>query len=108
MRTRDGVRHIRGIRISDALVIHGGQFDAAIKYPKWFNRVRRKLSFTYWPLSAYLKHRVRNAVEMEGVLYCNDGDWVESCTALVELANGELPIAASAASRRSMPAKAAA
>jgi UDP-2,3-diacylglucosamine pyrophosphatase LpxH len=27
---------------------------------------------------------------MEGVLYCNDGDWVEHCTALVEDRNGEL------------------
>jgi hypothetical protein len=26
------------------------------------------------------------------VLYCNDGDWVESCTALVENANGALEI----------------
>ncbi|HYG87372.1 MAG TPA: UDP-2,3-diacylglucosamine diphosphatase [Azospirillum sp.] len=30
--------------------------------------------------------------DMEGVLYCNDGDWVESCTALVEHANGALEI----------------
>jgi UDP-2,3-diacylglucosamine pyrophosphatase LpxH len=29
---------------------------------------------------------------IDGVLYCNDGDWVESCTALVELPNGELSI----------------
>jgi UDP-2,3-diacylglucosamine pyrophosphatase LpxH len=27
-----------------------------------------------------------------GVLYCNDGDWVESLTALVESADGELSI----------------
>ena len=26
------------------------------------------------------------------ILYCNDGDWVESCTALVEHINGELEI----------------
>lgn len=26
----------------------------------------------------------------DGLLYCNDGDWVESCTALVEDARGEL------------------
>jgi hypothetical protein len=26
------------------------------------------------------------------VLYCNDGDWVESCTALVEDRNGRLAI----------------
>jgi UDP-2,3-diacylglucosamine pyrophosphatase LpxH len=31
-------------------------------------------------------------VETDGVLYCNDGDWVESCTALVEHANGKLEL----------------
>ena len=30
--------------------------------------------------------------EIDGVLYCNDGDWVESLTALVETADGELRI----------------
>lgn len=30
--------------------------------------------------------------DMKGVLYCNDGDWVESCTALVEHETGELEI----------------
>lgn len=30
--------------------------------------------------------------DVGGVLYCNDGDWVESLTALVELENGELQI----------------
>jgi UDP-2,3-diacylglucosamine pyrophosphatase LpxH len=29
---------------------------------------------------------------INGVLYCNDGDWVESCTALVESANGQLEL----------------
>jgi len=29
---------------------------------------------------------------IEGILYCNDGDWVESCTALVEHASGALEI----------------
>ena len=28
--------------------------------------------------------------EIDGVLYCNDGDWVESCTSLVEDMNGQL------------------
>jgi UDP-2,3-diacylglucosamine pyrophosphatase LpxH len=28
--------------------------------------------------------------EIEGVLYCNDGDWVESCSSLVEDMNGHL------------------
>ena len=30
--------------------------------------------------------------EREGLLYCNDGDWVESCTALVENRAGELSL----------------
>ncbi|WP_373974982.1 UDP-2,3-diacylglucosamine diphosphatase [Chitinibacter sp. SCUT-21] len=30
--------------------------------------------------------------EINGVMYCNDGDWVESLSALVELPNGELKI----------------
>ncbi len=125
------------------LVIHGDHFDGVVKYAKWlaylgdtayvwllnantgFNWVRRKLGFSYWSLSAYLKHRVKNAVEfvssykkavvsearrrgvdgvicghihtaeireIDGILYCNDGDWVESCTALVEHADGRLEI----------------
>jgi UDP-2,3-diacylglucosamine pyrophosphatase LpxH len=30
--------------------------------------------------------------DIDGVLYCNDGDWVESCTALVEHWDGRLEI----------------
>ena len=30
--------------------------------------------------------------EIAGVIYCNDGDWVESCSALVEHGNGRLEI----------------
>jgi UDP-2,3-diacylglucosamine pyrophosphatase LpxH len=33
-----------------------------------------------------------NVERIEGVLYCNDGDWVEHCTALVEDRNGELTL----------------
>jgi UDP-2,3-diacylglucosamine pyrophosphatase LpxH len=29
---------------------------------------------------------------MDGVLYCNDGDWVEHCTVLVEDRGGELEL----------------
>jgi hypothetical protein len=28
--------------------------------------------------------------EIDGIRYCNDGDWVESCTSLVEDMNGQL------------------
>ena len=30
--------------------------------------------------------------DIDGILYCNDGDWVESCTALVEDFDGRLRI----------------
>src|SRR6202035_1361385 len=30
--------------------------------------------------------------DLGGILYCNDGDWVESCTALVEHFDGRLEI----------------
>jgi UDP-2,3-diacylglucosamine pyrophosphatase LpxH len=29
---------------------------------------------------------------VDGTLYCNDGDWVESCTALVEHWDGKLEV----------------
>lgn len=36
-------------------------------------------------------HRPRIAT-IDGVLYCNDGDWVESCSVLVEAEDGELSL----------------
>jgi UDP-2,3-diacylglucosamine pyrophosphatase LpxH len=125
------------------LVIHGDAFDGVVRYARWlailgdgayeaalklnhlFNLIRRKLGYPYWSLSAYLKSKVKNAVqfvseyahsiaqearerkvdgivcghihqaeirEIDGVLYCNDGDWVESCSALVEHWDGRLEI----------------
>lgn len=125
------------------LVIHGDEFDSIVKHSKivakvgsdiydfllwanrWVNLVRRRLGFSYWSLAAYLKHKVKNAVNfisnfeqalayeaqkrrvhgvvcghihkaaithINGVLYCNDGDWVESCSALVEHPNGQLAL----------------
>ena len=125
------------------LVLHGDQYDGVVKYAKWLaslgdtaynfalqvnhwlNVVRRRLGFSYWSLSAYLKHKVKNAVEyisrfehavvadarrrgvdgvicghihfaemrlVDGFQYMNDGDWVESCTALVEHADGRFEI----------------
>ncbi len=125
------------------LVVHGDHFDGVVQYAKWlallgdwayaivlalntwFNRIRRRLGFGYWSLSAYLKGKVKNAVqfiddfeaavaeearrrgadgvvcghihkadlrEIHGLVYANDGDWVESCTALVEHLDGRLEI----------------
>ena len=125
------------------LVIHGDHYDLIVKNARWlallgdgaytlalwvnhhFNKVRRAFGYDYWSLSAFLKLRVKNAVQyigsfadaladearrrdldgvvcghihhaeirdLGGILYCNDGDWVESCTALVEHFNGHLAI----------------
>ncbi len=63
------------------LIIHGDQFDGIVRYARWlailgdwayaaalrlntmFNWGRRKLGLPYWSLSAFLKHRVKNAVQ---------------------------------------------
>jgi UDP-2,3-diacylglucosamine pyrophosphatase LpxH len=141
------------------LVTHGDKFDVVVNYAKWlaligdyayrsamtvnvwFNYARRKLGFPYWSLSAFLKYKVKNAVEfigdyelaladearrrnvqgvicghihhaemrdIDGVTYCNDGDWVESCTALVEHETGELEIVAWLIARHIQPTSVAA
>jgi len=117
------------------LVTHGDEFDGVVQNAKWlaflgdwsyrgllalnthFNRLRRVMGLGYWSLSAFLKHRVKDAVafidqfetamadearrrgvagvicghihkaeirDFDGIRYLNDGDWVESCTAIVE------------------------
>lgn len=139
------------------LVVHGDQFDAVIVCAKWLallgdwayglalelnelcHGLRRRLGLDYWSLAAFLKQKVKNAVEYIGrfesaladevrargldgvvcghihhaaarhvgnVLYFNDGDWVESCTALVEDRRGKLEIlhwAAQSERRRDLP-----
>ncbi len=125
------------------LVMHGDEFDGVVKYARWLaylgdnayemaisanillNKVRRLLGRPYWSLSAYLKHRVKKAVEflsnfehamvreakrrnahgvicghvhtpemriIDGIEYFNDGDWVESCSALVEHFDGSFEL----------------
>jgi UDP-2,3-diacylglucosamine pyrophosphatase LpxH len=125
------------------LVIHGDQFDivvrnarwlahlgdwgydAAIFANTWFNRARRLFGVGYWSLSAWIKYKVKNAVNfigdyeatlaaeakrrgvdgvicghihhatiktIEGVLYVNTGDFVESCTAVAEHEDGRFEI----------------
>jgi len=125
------------------LVVHGDAFDGVVLYAKWlaflgdqayymmlkanrwFNSARKLLGMPYWSLSAYLKKRVKNAVQfvydfedavaneaahrglngvvcghihtaeirqIDDITYYNDGDWVESCTALTEDATGAMEI----------------
>jgi len=87
--------HFGGIELLDSavhetadgrrlLVIHGDQFDVVVRHAQWlahvgdkaysavllintvFNRARRRMGFRYWSLSAYLKLRVKNAVNYIG------------------------------------------
>ncbi|MCI3131897.1 UDP-2,3-diacylglucosamine diphosphatase [Phenylobacterium aquaticum] len=125
------------------LVLHGDEFDGVVQHARWlafvgdyayraliaantlFNRARRRMGFGYWSLSAFLKTKVKNALQfvenfeaavadearrrgvdgvicghihkaemrdIDGISYINDGDWVESCSALVEHADGRLEI----------------
>ncbi len=122
---------------------HGDYFDAVVQYAKWLahvgdnlyeltlrlNRyvakIRSYLGLPYWSLSAYLKHKVKSALnyvtafedalaqeakrrgfqgvvcghihraqirEIDGVLYCNDGDWVESRSSMIENFDGSLEL----------------
>lgn len=124
-------------------VIHGDYFDAVVQCAKWLayvgdnlyeftlklnrhlNSLRARMGLPYWSLSAYLKQKVKSALnyvsdfevavanearrrghqgvvcghihraemrDINGVLYCNDGDWVESRTALVEHMDGTLEL----------------
>ncbi len=77
---REDVVHITadGKRL---LILHGDRFDGIVKYARWLaligdwayslalwlnfylNLLRRRLDYTYWSLSAYLKGRVKNAVQ---------------------------------------------
>jgi len=125
------------------LVVHGDEYDVITRYHRWIaflgdmgytlllrsnryvNFFRRKLGYGYWSLSAWLRYRVKRAVnfisefeiaiarqcrldgyagvicghihhaeitDLEGVRYMNCGDWVESCTALVEDEHGKFSI----------------
>ena len=124
-------------------VTHGDYFDGVIQCAKWLaflgdnlyeftlklnrylNGLRGRMGLPYWSLSAYLKHRVKSALnyvtdfevavaqaaraqghdgvvcghihraemrDIHGTLYCNDGDWVESRSALVEHHDGRLEL----------------
>ena len=66
------------------LIVHGDQFDIVVQHARWlaflgdwaytfalwsnlwFNKIRRKLGFSYWSLSAWAKLKVKNAVNFIG------------------------------------------
>jgi UDP-2,3-diacylglucosamine pyrophosphatase LpxH len=43
-------------------VLGGEAYAALIVLNRWFNHGRRLLGFPYWSMSAYIKHKVKNAV----------------------------------------------
>jgi UDP-2,3-diacylglucosamine pyrophosphatase LpxH len=157
MITREAVHRTVDGRL--LLIVHGDEFDTITRchrwvaltgdvgyqvllvVNRWFNHVRRALGLPYSSLSAYVKSKVKRAVNfvtafeaslaheasrrglhgvvcghihraemrvIDGILYCNTGDWVESCTALAERMDGSLELlsgqpAAGAARRRAEP-----
>ncbi|WP_448548029.1 UDP-2,3-diacylglucosamine diphosphatase [Thalassotalea fusca] len=56
--------------------------DAAIDYAK-----RKGLDGV---ICGHIHHP--NIRERDGILYCNDGDWIENCTFMIETASGRLEI----------------
>lgn len=126
------------------MVIHGDIFDGVLRTKlQWLyhlgdflynilldvnilvSKIRNWFRLPHWSLSAYLKHKTKEAVSylanfeeliteycakqkadgvicghihhadikiVNGVEYMNDGDWVESCTALVEHYDGKWEI----------------
>jgi UDP-2,3-diacylglucosamine pyrophosphatase LpxH len=100
-------------------------YGVALRVNRGFNAVRRRMGYSYWSLSQWLKRQVKEAVKtvdrfetaltgearrrgldgvicghihqaemrrVRGILYMNTGDWVESCTALVEHADGRFEL----------------
>lgn len=81
--TADGKRYI---------VMHGDEYDVVVRYARWLaflgdrgyelalwlnnplNFVRRRLGLGFWSLSAYLKHRVKTAVNFIGEFEKNLAD----------------------------------
>ena len=55
-------------------------------------RSRRKLKNGAWTAWSAATSTMLKSASIGGVLYLNDGDWVESCSALVEDARGNLEI----------------
>jgi len=89
------------------LVTHGDLFDGITRLSQYLKaRVKKAVDFIFQfekNLTAYCKKRGFDGVicghihhaeikDIDGVVYMNDGDWVESCTALVEHWDGRWEI----------------
>jgi UDP-2,3-diacylglucosamine pyrophosphatase LpxH len=66
---------------------------ASIRYIEQFERLAAGHARTQGYDGVVCGHIHRaNLCHIEGTLYCNTGDWVESCTALIEATDGELKL----------------
>ena len=65
----------------------------SLRYIEQFEQLaaRHAARFGYDGIVCGHIHRA-NVRQISGTLYCNTGDWVESCTALIEGASGELEL----------------
>ena len=68
-------------------VKHRGQFIANYENALVEEARRRGVDGVVCGHIHYPQHK-----ELEGILYYNDGDWVDNCTALVEHKSGELEL----------------
>jgi UDP-2,3-diacylglucosamine pyrophosphatase LpxH len=65
----------------------------AVRYVQAFEQVAARAAAQRNLHGIVCGHIHRAAIrEIDGVLYCNDGDWVESGTALIEALNGQLSV----------------
>jgi UDP-2,3-diacylglucosamine pyrophosphatase LpxH len=84
------------------LVIHGDAFDAVVMNARWLALLGDGAYFADAVADEARRRGVDGVVcghihhaelrEIGGILYCNTGDWVESCTALVEHFDGRLEL----------------
>jgi UDP-2,3-diacylglucosamine pyrophosphatase LpxH len=65
----------------------------AVRYVDAFERAAAGLAAQRGLQGVICGHIHRAGIrEIDGISYCNDGDWVESCTALVEEKSGQLSL----------------
>lgn len=63
--------------------------EAIARYKKAAIKEVKKLGFD-GIVCGHIHHP--EIAEIDGLLYCNDGDWIESCTAMVETLSGDLKL----------------
>jgi UDP-2,3-diacylglucosamine pyrophosphatase LpxH len=84
-------RRLLGLRHWSLATWIKSRMGNALEYVRRFERAAARAAVERGFDGVICGHIHRPNVErIDGVMYCNDGDWVEHCTALVEDRNGEL------------------